>query len=107
MEYTKGLCIFKRSHQLKEILHNSWIENNPNAVNEFGNTLLHSATKLGELKLVNVLLQLEVNPDLQNQNGDTALHLSVQNNFVSIMEILVKQNCELEVRHYKDTIERP
>ena len=99
LDYTKDLCShYKRSHQLKAILQHSWIKDNPNAVNNTGNTLLHFASKLGENKLVSVLLHLQVDLNLQNEDGNTALHLSIQYGFISIGETLIKHNCELEVR---------
>ena len=54
VEYVKELTEnFKRSHQLKDILNESWFKTNPNsACNDTGNTLLHIATKLSQLKLV-------------------------------------------------------
>ena len=54
VEYVKELTEnFKRSHQLKDILNESWFKTSPNsACNDTGNTLLHIATKLSQLKLV-------------------------------------------------------
>ena len=89
---------FKRSHQLREILQHTWIREDPNATTDGGNTLLHSASKLGETKLVNVLLNTyHSDANIQNKDGNTALHLSVQYGFVNITESLVKNDWDLEV----------
>ena len=98
-DFTKALCLhYKRKYHLQEILTHSWIGDDPNAVNSDRNSLLHCASKLGETKLVTVLvIHFKANLDSQNIDGNTALHLSVENGHAAITDVLVKNNCDLEI----------
>ena len=93
-DFTEALCQhYKRKYHLQEILTHSWIGDDPNAVNSDGSSLLHCASKLGETKLVTVLvIYFKANLNLQNRDGNTALHLSVENGHVAITDLLVKNN---------------
>ena len=98
-DFTKALCLhYKRKYHLQEILTHSWIGDDPNAVNSNRHSLLHCASKLGETKLVTILvIHFKANLDSQNIDGNTALHLSVENGHAAITDILVKNNCDLEI----------
>ena len=95
-DYVRSLCEnFKRSHQLRDILTETWLISEPNASTTSGNTLLHISAKLQEVKLVNILCQNFINHGLHldavNFDGNTALHLTSNSN---IAEILLKNGSQ-------------
>ena len=100
-DYVKNLSeSFKRSHQIRDILAETWIRSNCNAKSQFGNTLLHIATQLEEVKLVSVLCQsFNLNLDELNNDGNSALHLSIELDNVHILEILLKHGANGQVEN--------
>lgn len=63
-----------------------------------GCTGLHYAAQGNHLEMFKLFLfEYKLNRDLQNKIGKTALHLAVQEGNQQIVEILLGQNCELDL----------
>merc|ERR1719335_1389491 len=53
-----------------------------------GNTALHVAAQNGQVKIVEMLLELGVSPDAQNNAGNTPVHMSVTYNHDEVTQLL-------------------
>ena len=101
LDYVRGLAQnFRRSHQLREIINeNTWFKENPNwATSDTGDTLLHIAALLAEMKLVSVICHyfplLDINAT--NNDGNTALHFSADNlSATNITDTLLKHGSKM------------
>ena len=86
----------EKVQRTEEALEETWVRDNPYASCEAsGNTLLHAAVRMDEVKLVNVLCtHFLVALDMKNVQGNTALHLSAQLIHGNITEILLKHGSQ-------------
>ncbi len=60
-----------------------------------GNTLLHLALRLNDLRLFNIFLEAGVNPDLANDSGDAPIHLAVIKGKKDFIRSLIKYHCDI------------
>ncbi|HQA20010.1 MAG TPA: ankyrin repeat domain-containing protein, partial [Bacilli bacterium] len=60
-----------------------------------GQTLLHIAVKLRNLKLLNIFIKAGVNLDVANEMGETPLHLAVMNNEIKLCKALIVNGCDI------------
>ncbi len=83
---------FRKTSYIKEVLGGSWIRDAPNAQcqDQFGNTLVHAAAKLGEAKLVSALAHYEADLDARNANDDTPMHFAAEKGHSNVLESLIK-----------------
>jgi len=62
-----------------------------------GQTLLHVALKLNNLKLFKLFLKANVNPDIANENGEAPIHLAVMKNKLNFVRILIQHGCDIDL----------
>ncbi|HHW99696.1 MAG TPA: ankyrin repeat domain-containing protein [Acholeplasmataceae bacterium] len=62
-----------------------------------GNTLLHVALKLNNLKLFKLFLKSGVNPNLANENGEAPIHQAVLKNKINFIKALVQAGCDIDL----------
>ena len=81
----KGLITFleKRGSLLTII-------NQPDALDEDGNTLLHLAVKSESLEIVDLLLTLGANPSIKNARSETPAHAAARVGNLEILKYLVE-----------------
>ena len=68
-----------------------------NTQNASGNTLLHLAIKMNDLKLFNIFLDSGVNVNLANDNGDAPIHKAVLDDKILFVKSLVEHGCDLNL----------
>ncbi|MDD3171075.1 MAG: ankyrin repeat domain-containing protein [Bacilli bacterium] len=62
-----------------------------------GQTLLHVALKLNDIKLFNLFIKAGVNMNIANEYGDTPLHKAVNEGKIKFVRSLVANGCDLNV----------
>jgi len=62
-----------------------------------GQTLLHVALKLNDIKLFNLFIKAGVNMNIANEYGDTPLHKAVNEGKLKFIRSLVNSGCDLNV----------
>ena len=90
---------YKRSSQIREALRHSWAGLSPNyRVPDLksGNTALHMAAKLGEVKVVTALGHIDqAEVSIKNYDGNTPLHLAAEFDRPAVVEALLKHKADL------------
>jgi len=67
---------------------------NPNAVDRYGETPLHTAAKLEWYDNVRSLLKGGASPDIQTCHGDTPLHYAAESNTPGLIDLLLKAGAD-------------
>lgn len=62
-----------------------------------GQTLLHVALKLNDIKLFNLFIKAGVNMDIANEYGETPLHKAVNDGKLNFIRSLVNNGCDLNM----------
>ena len=62
----------------------------PNYQGPFGNTLLHSAAAIGDIRQVERLLPAGADPTIPNRDGRTALHAAAILGYRELHELLAR-----------------
>lgn len=62
-----------------------------------GQTLLHVALKLNNLKLFKLFLKAGVNPDLANEIGEAPIHQAVMKNKFNFIKTLISHGCDIDL----------
>lgn len=62
-----------------------------------GQTLLHVALKLKNLKLFKLFLKAGVNPDLANENGEAPIHIAVNKNMMNFIKALIANGADIDL----------
>mmetsp|Transcript_22149 Transcript_22149/g.39265 ORF Transcript_22149/g.39265 Transcript_22149/m.39265 type:complete len:320 (+) Transcript_22149:148-1107(+) len=73
-------------------------------VNQFdnlGNTLIFHPSSIGDLKIVQVLLDYDADPNIQNEKLQTPLHLACEREHRQVMSLLVEYGAEPDLQDYK------
>lgn len=70
---------------------------NPNVVNNYGDSLLHLAVKLNNIEIMNLLLDNYININYQDRLGNTALMLSVIYNNVGFVKLLLRYKADINI----------
>ena len=60
-------------------------------INDEGNTSLHFACQIGELEMVQLLLEKKANINAVNDYGDTPLHVAVYKDHKNIVKLLISE----------------
>ncbi|KAJ3449514.1 ankyrin repeat-containing protein [Anaeramoeba flamelloides] len=63
---------------------------------------IHTATKRGEMKLINFLLGYGIDIDVQNHEGNTALHIAIQNTNVKLVKTFLSKNADSMIVNNKN-----
>lgn len=63
----------------------------------FGQTLLHIALRLNNIKLFKIFLEFNVNPEIANDIGDTPLHRAVKLEKTEFVKELIKKGIDLNI----------
>ena len=66
-----------------------------------GRSALHLATRLGNVSIVNLLLQHKADTSLQDCHGLTPLHVAVSKNDVNIVDLLLMQGANVHIQNRK------
>ena len=66
-----------------------------NFVDDNGQTLLHKAVKIDDIKLMNYLFQFRVDPTKKDSNGLTPLHYAVEGEKVEMIKMLIKAEANI------------
>ncbi len=61
-------------------------------------TLLHIAVQVGDLELVQFIVEKIKNPDMQDRNGKTAMHIAAVNNRTDIVICLVEEGANHTIK---------
>ena len=67
-------------------------------VDDYGNNILHLAAQFGHASLVSFALLHCVNVNAINAAGETPLHVAIENDFVEIVEMLIRAGADIEFR---------
>ncbi|HKM29975.1 MAG TPA: ankyrin repeat domain-containing protein [Bacilli bacterium] len=62
-----------------------------------GQTLLHVALKLNDIKLFNLFIKAGVNINIANEYGDTPLHKAVNDGKIKFIRALANSGCDLNI----------
>ena len=100
--YRKFLVLAKRGDKEKFLDIYSKISSNPNGINinykdENGNTALHYACDEGNLKIVEILLEVKCDPNIKNIHKQTPLHLSAKRGYFDISKLLIEHGAQLNL----------
>ena len=79
---------------------------NVNQYNENGESLLHIATRVGNLPLVSYLIQKGADKEGKNQNGYTPLHYACKYGHLHIANYLIKK-CGASLDPFNNNYETP
>ena len=64
-------------------------------------SLLHLAAGLGDVGMVELLLNNGANIDIQSLDGDTALHIATSNNYLKLVILLISRRANRQIRNKK------
>ncbi|XP_069498178.1 CARD- and ANK-domain containing inflammasome adapter protein-like [Ambystoma mexicanum] len=66
-----------------------------NAINAFGETLLHVAAANGRVPVIELLIKMGAKIDLKDQNGRTALHRAAENGHADAVRVLLRAGANM------------
>jgi ankyrin repeat protein len=72
---------------------------NPDIRDIHGNTLLHSAVRNNQVRIVWLLLRKGINVDTQNNLGDTPLHVACKNGCMDALEELYRKGAKMQSKN--------
>ena len=71
----------------------------PNYQNLIGDTLLHKASKKGNLDVVKILLKYKAHVNIQNNCGDTPLHEASYANRMEVVDYLLSSGANYTIQN--------
>lgn len=102
-----GCASTEKEVSVQELIRNNKIEEakskfiskyDINAVDEDGNTALHTAAEINDASLVLFLLCYGADPDLKNYSSQTPLHVAIEHNAKESAQQLVNYGCNIFAR---------
>ncbi|MBO5136873.1 MAG: ankyrin repeat domain-containing protein [Spirochaetaceae bacterium] len=77
------------------------IQQNIDATDENGNTVLHAAAKVNDADLVTLFISMGASTELKNNDSDTPLHVAIKNNNLEAAQVLAAVDSDIFARDAK------
>ncbi|XP_057324870.1 ankyrin-3-like [Microplitis mediator] len=89
----------RRKHvKLTELLAKNFIKKRHQKLDRSSNTLLHDAVRLGQLKVVIILVGRGADVNASTRNGMTPLHVAAKHGYLKIMDFLISNGAHMNAR---------